>query len=60
MVNLAKVTKQKITGTLEGKTPKVPLDDKEKKIERLWQSIEEEALKDIEASKLKAAQSEID
>lgn len=47
LVTLKKVTKQKITGLLVGKTPKAPLDDKEKKIERLWASIEEEAQKDI-------------
>ena len=59
IVKLLKVTKQKITGTLEGKTPKAPLEDQEKKIERLWTSIEEEAHKDIEATKLRLSKGEL-
>ena len=52
IVKLMKVTKQKITGSFESRTPKAPLDEKEKQIERLWDSIEEESLKDIAAMKI--------
>jgi rRNA biogenesis protein RRP5 len=49
------VTKQKITGLLAGKTTKAPLDETERRTEKLWQSVEEESLKDIAALKLRSA-----
>lgn len=60
LVKLVKVTKQKITGNFEAKTPKTPLDVRERQVEKLWQSIEEEAEKDIEATRKRAAKTEID
>lgn len=60
IVTLKKVTKQKITGTLLGKAPQSFLDDKGKLLERLWESIEEEAQKDIHAAKTLAVKGEID
>lgn len=60
LVKLVKVTKQKITGTFEAKTPKTPLDVRERQVEKLWQSIEEEAEKDIEATRKRSAKTEID
>ena len=57
IVTLQKVTKQKITGTLVGKTKKQPLDPREQLISKLWDSIEEEAQKDIIAMKNQASSS---
>jgi hypothetical protein len=43
LVKLEKVTKQKITGTLVSKLKGQNLSDEERKIDKLWQTIEEEA-----------------
>lgn len=60
LVKLVKVTKQKITGTFEAKTPKAPLDERERQVEKLWKSIEEEAEKDIDATMKRVSKSGID
>jgi len=60
IVTLKKVTKQKITGIFVGKAPATEHDDKSLQVERLWSSIEEEAQKDIETTKVLAAKGAID
>lgn len=60
VVSLLKVTKQKITGTLVGKEEKAPLDEGQVRVENLWNSIEEEAQKDIEAMKTHLAKGSLD
>jgi len=54
------VTKQKITGTLVGKEAKAALDEGQIRVEKLWESIEEEAQKDIEAMKAVVAKGSLD
>ena len=50
IATLAKVTKQKITGTFTQKVSAIQgMSDIERKIGNLWQLIEEESQKDIEA-----------
>ena len=60
IVALKKVTKQKITGIFQGKAPASKQDQKEKQVEQLWTSIEEESQKDISTMKLQASKKEID
>jgi hypothetical protein len=60
IVTLKKVTKQKITGIFVGKAAATEHDDKSLQVERLWSSIEEEAQKDIETTKVLAAKGAID
>ena len=54
IISLKKVTKQKITGLMLGKAPVTKLDDKSALVEKLWESIEEEAQKDIQTMKVLA------